>query len=866
MLEEYRKHGRIVDGGTVEAAQRAAARAWLADTVAGKRSVLVVDTNEQAADVSAQLRAELVRLGRVAEAGVPLAGGAVAGVGDLVQARRNAWDLAGYEGNARGPVNRETYRVTAVRPDGSLRAERLDGGPPITLPAAYVAEHLALGYASTVHSAQGRTVDTAHAVVTPRTGAASLYVGLSRGRQANTAYVSTVQVPEDSPPGQASTVERRDPAAVLADVLDRDDDSAAALRIEEDSATLARSARTAGDRMADAASLLSPGRIASVLDRLAVDGTLTADQRHRLAADPATSQLGTLLRQAELAGRDGEAALAAAVTDRPLDGAESIAAVLHSRLAARLGPLVPSGDRFTDRIPAVPDPTWRRYLERLAENADRRARELGTRTAEELPRWAREALGPVPARPVERLDWEERAGRVAAYREMAGHDDQAVALGAAPPPGKVEHHAAWHSAWRALGRPESGREEAGMSDGSLLLRVRAYRREEAWAPAYVADELDGTAREAARRRQDAVLFAARADTAPEADRDALRRTAAEAAAYADVLDQRVRDLTEADHVRAGWYVHTAETRAAADRARAELADRGIDPDAPADARHGAGLARRARRPRPGRGHLPADHLRSRPRRHTRRDRPRQRASHRHRRDRDPGHPRHRHSRTGRRRCRRGPRPRRHRRADRRRGRAGPAGAARAAGPSGRRRTRRRRGPPDRGGAPGRRARTRRGGGRGAGRVIRQTGASTRPLCCTYGSKSFTLRVASGKLVDHAHRRCPGVVDRPRMSPPLRRAGHQTPRRRHVEVVRKDDDVPQPVGDPRPPPQTPVGRRRALHQLAHRHERHAPGPAVQAGGVHIELTSHGQRDDVGVEDDRALDLSQGQPGGTPAGRP
>jgi len=583
VLEEYRKHGPVVDGGTLEAAQRAAARAWLADTIAGKRSVLVVDTNEHATNISALLRAKLVELGRVAEAGVPLPGGAVAGVGDLVEARRNAWDLAGYEGNARGPVNRETYRVTAIRPDGGLRAERLDGGPPVTLPAAYVTEHLSLGYASTVHSVQGRTVDTAHAVITPRTGAASLYVGLSRGRQVNTAYVTTVQVPDDSPPGQASTVERRDPAAVLADILDRDDDNAAALRIEEDSAALARSARTAGDRMADAASLLAPGRIASVLDRLAVDGALTAEQRRRLAADPATSQLGMLLRQAELAGRDGEAALAAAATDRPLDGAESIGAVLHSRLAARLGPLVPGGDRFTDRIPAVPDPTWRRYLERLAENADRRARELGTRTAEEPPRWAREALGPVPARPVERLDWEERAGRVAAYREMAGHDDQAVALGAAPPPGKVEHHAAWHSAWRALGRPESCREEAGMSDGTLLLRVRAYRREEAWAPAYVADELDGTAREAARRQQDAVLFAARADTAPEADRDALRRIAVEAAAYADILDQRVRDLTEADDMRAGWYVHTAETRAAADRARAELADRGIDPDVPADA-------------------------------------------------------------------------------------------------------------------------------------------------------------------------------------------------------------------------------------------------------------------------------------------
>jgi hypothetical protein len=50
-----------------------------------------------------------------------------------------------------------------------------------------------------------------------------------------------------------------------------------------------------------------------------------------------------------------------------------------------------------------------------------------------------------------------------------------------------------------------------------------------------------------------------------------------------VLDQRVRDLTRADEVRACWYVHTAETRAVADRARAELADRGVDPDRPADA-------------------------------------------------------------------------------------------------------------------------------------------------------------------------------------------------------------------------------------------------------------------------------------------
>jgi len=72
VLTEYHKHGRLLDCGAVEQAERSAARAWLADTLAGQQSLLIVDTNEQAARVSAHLRAELVRLGRVTEHGVPL--------------------------------------------------------------------------------------------------------------------------------------------------------------------------------------------------------------------------------------------------------------------------------------------------------------------------------------------------------------------------------------------------------------------------------------------------------------------------------------------------------------------------------------------------------------------------------------------------------------------------------------------------------------------------------------------------------------------------------------------------------------------------------------------------------------------------
>jgi hypothetical protein len=186
VLRGYHKPGRLLDSGTVEQAEASAARAWLGDTLAGRRSLLLVDTNEQAARLSAQLRAELVRLGLVQEHGVPLGlQGTVAGVGDLVQARRNAWELAGHQGNRRGPINRETYRVTAVRDDGALEVCSLpdhdgaDGptaaGELMVLPTGYAREHLALGYASTVHAAQGATVDTSHTVAAglPRSPAAA---------------------------------------------------------------------------------------------------------------------------------------------------------------------------------------------------------------------------------------------------------------------------------------------------------------------------------------------------------------------------------------------------------------------------------------------------------------------------------------------------------------------------------------------------------------------------------------------------------------------------------------------------------------------------------------------------------------------
>ena len=112
---------------------------------------------------------------------------------------------------------------------GALRV-RLQGDPrtEVTLPADYVGQHVTLGYASTSHAAQGRTVDTGHALVDVAMSRHELYPNLTRGRERNTAYVTTAAEPADDNGYQALDSDR---IAVLAEVLDRDTGQRAALQV-----------------------------------------------------------------------------------------------------------------------------------------------------------------------------------------------------------------------------------------------------------------------------------------------------------------------------------------------------------------------------------------------------------------------------------------------------------------------------------------------------------------------------------------------------------------------------------------------------------------------------------------------------------
>jgi ATP-dependent exoDNAse (exonuclease V) alpha subunit len=90
------------------------------------------------------------------------------------------------------------WTVTATHDDGSLTVapyHRADSNgrstPGVRLPAAYVAEHVDLGYAVTAYRAQGVTVDSCHVLAAPGMSREAFYVAMTGGRHANSAYVAT---------------------------------------------------------------------------------------------------------------------------------------------------------------------------------------------------------------------------------------------------------------------------------------------------------------------------------------------------------------------------------------------------------------------------------------------------------------------------------------------------------------------------------------------------------------------------------------------------------------------------------------------------------------------------------------------------
>jgi ATP-dependent exoDNAse (exonuclease V) alpha subunit len=136
VLGDYHRRGRIFDGGHVERAETLAGDAWLADRLNGLHSLLIVDTNEQAGRVAAQLRNRLVNLGLIDDQHRVQFGlqGTYAGRGDLIQARKNDWSVARLSGNQRAAIDRGESKYWKYCPMAACWSRRCSTAPATSPP------------------------------------------------------------------------------------------------------------------------------------------------------------------------------------------------------------------------------------------------------------------------------------------------------------------------------------------------------------------------------------------------------------------------------------------------------------------------------------------------------------------------------------------------------------------------------------------------------------------------------------------------------------------------------------------------------------------------------------------------------------
>jgi conjugative relaxase-like TrwC/TraI family protein len=465
---DYATHGRLIDGGTPTDTESAAVSAWLADTLAGRDALLITATTEEAARVSALARAELVHLGRVAEHGVWLDHcGAICGVGDIITTRRNGWELRNQVGWV--PINRDRYRVVATHDDGALTVVPLNdpGARPRVLPAQYVTRDVELGYAVTAHCAQGRSVDTAHAILRPGISRDIVYVALTRGRLGNWAYCVTS--PDPPEPAVGDTQVQLTAQGVLETILTPSEDAGNSAAYDSVLATHHRATDRACsimrcvDRLAAELDTATVTWVAGLLDVLATTGALSNRQRCALAADrDSTRELGWLLHAAMRAGHDPTTLLRDALTERDWVGVVRMGPVLRARIRTQLPTSLPPLISMTDLVPDGLRSHPR--FAALTAAADTRRRLLGERVATTPPLWALRHLGWVPTDPAARDEWIHRAGWIAAARDLTSWDDPLIPLGVRPTTQWAQpHHLVWHTAQAALTATsgESITDEAG---------------------------------------------------------------------------------------------------------------------------------------------------------------------------------------------------------------------------------------------------------------------------------------------------------------------------------------------------------------------------------------------------------------------
>ena len=224
----YVERGRVHTVHPALLAHRVA-RQYAAARDAGRSVAITTAAAGTARAINTEIQYQL-HLGQRPGRSVELRDGSRVMVGDQIATRRNASTRITDGGVA--VRNRQTWTVTAISAAGDLTVTDPEHGT-VTLPGGYVGRHVELGWAVTGYGSQGVTVDRGICVVEPSSSRAGIYVGMTRGRGHNTAWI-------------IDPVGNLDPADAFADAIARPPN--------------ARTAHATRARLYDAKGLTPPGR------------------------------------------------------------------------------------------------------------------------------------------------------------------------------------------------------------------------------------------------------------------------------------------------------------------------------------------------------------------------------------------------------------------------------------------------------------------------------------------------------------------------------------------------------------------------------------------------------------------------------
>jgi conjugative relaxase-like TrwC/TraI family protein len=413
-IDEYQAHERVTEGNR-EQMLDALYEGWKGDAEAGKSSLMIAGDLSTVGELNARAQADRIASGTVTGNALAVAGGGTAGVGDLVVTRQNNRRIST---GRRWICNGDEWSVTAIHDDGSMMMQRVNGTGEVLLPAEYVREHIELGYASTAHRAQGRTVDTAHAMVSPITTREVLYVSATRGKEDNRIYVDTYYDP-DPQTSHGESVEPITGKQVLVGVLRNEGAELAAhdmIRREHDEA---EGMERLSAEYLSLATEAQADRWESLLSR----SGLSDEDLLTVRASEARGPLFAAMRDVEARGIDVEAAVPLLVSVQSLADASDIASVLHSRVdqwSRRAGGRRQDPDSLIagiiPRAQGVTDPDMAQALAERDQAMEERSRTLAIQAIESREIWV-QLLGSRPREPVRLDDWLHEVSKVAAYRD-----------------------------------------------------------------------------------------------------------------------------------------------------------------------------------------------------------------------------------------------------------------------------------------------------------------------------------------------------------------------------------------------------------------------------------------------------------------